>query len=429
MTGIVLFVTLLVFLVLNVPVGIAIGLASLAAITTNPRMTDSFIVSQLISGSDSFPLMAIPLFILAGELMAAGGVSKRILNVCNVFLGRVTGGLAIVTVVVCMFFAAVSGSGPATVAAVGSMVVPTMLEKGYSKSFTLACVACAGCIGVIIPPSIPMVIYGTSTGTSVSTMFMAGFLPGIMIGLALCALCYFYCKKMGWKGDTTKYTAKEKIATVVDALPALIDPIIILGGIYGGVFTPTEAAAVAAVYSIVVSLFVYRELNFKGFINCVLKSAETTIQVMILLAAASVFAFILTSEGITVAIADAVLGVSSKKAVILLMMNIILLIGGMFMDGASLTTILGPLFLPIAQSAGIDIVHLGIVMVVNAAIGMFTPPFGLNLFVAASITKQPMLKVAKGAMPFILMSLIALLIITYVPEISLWLPHMIYGQW
>ena len=429
MTGIVLFVTLLVFLVLNVPVGIAIGLASLAAITTNPRMTDSFIVSQLISGSDSFPLMAIPLFILAGELMAAGGVSKRILNVCNVFLGRVTGGLAIVTVVVCMFFAAVSGSGPATVAAVGSMVVPTMLEKGYSKSFTLACVACAGCIGVIIPPSIPMVIYGTSTGTSVSTMFMAGFLPGILIGLALCALCYFYCKKMGWKGDTTKYTAKEKIATVVDALPALIDPIIILGGIYGGVFTPTEAAAVAAVYSIVISLFVYRELNFKEFINCVLKSAETTIQVMILLAAASVFAFILTSEGITVAIADAVLGVSSKKAVILLMMNIILLIGGMFMDGASLTTILGPLFLPIAQSAGIDIVHLGIVMVVNAAIGMFTPPFGLNLFVAASITKQPMLKVAKGAMPFILMSLIALLIITYVPEISLWLPHMIYGQW
>ena len=223
--------------------------------------------------------------------------------------------------------------------------------------------------------------------------------------------------------------ALEALVAIKESIWGMGVPIIILGGIYGGVFTPTEAAAVAAVYSIVISLFVYRELNFKEFINCVLKSAETTIQVMILLAAASVFAFILTSEGITVAIADAVLGVSSKKAVILLMMNIILLIGGMFMDGASLTTILGPLFLPIAQSAGIDIVHLGIVMVVNAAIGMFTPPFGLNLFVAASITKQPMLKVAKGAMPFILMSLIALLIITYVPEISLWLPHMIYGQW
>ena len=258
---------------------------------------------------------------------------------------------------------------------------------------------------------------------------MSGFGAGIVYGLSFVVYTFFYAKRHPEIQRETRKTWGERLVAIKESIWGMGVPIIILGGIYGGVFTPTEAAAVAAVYSIVVSLFVYRELNFKGFINCVLKSAETTIQVMILLAAASVFAFILTSEGITVAIADAVLGVSSKKAVILLMMNIILLIGGMFMDGASLTTILGPLFLPIAQSAGIDIVHLGIVMVVNAAIGMFTPPFGLNLFVAASITKQPMLKVAKGAMPFILMSLIALLIITYVPGISLWLPHMIYGQW
>ena len=381
MTGIVLFVTLLVFLVLNVPVGIAIGLASLAAITTNPRMTDSFIVSQLISGSDSFPLMAIPLFILAGELMAAGGVSKRILNVCNVFLGRVTGGLAIVTVVVCMFFAAVSGSGPATVAAVGSMVVPTMLEKGYSKSFTLACVACAGCIGVIIPPSIPMVIYGTSTGTSVSTMFMAGFLPGILIGLALCALCYFYCKKMGWKGDTTKYTAKEKIATVVDALPALIDPIIILGGIYGGFFTPTEAAAVAAVYALICGLFIYREINLKNLFSTIANACSTNGTTMVIIGCATAFTRILTLEQI-------------------------------------------PALVPVALEMGLSAVHFGIIMVVNLAIGFITPPLGINLFVAARVGNTSLEVVCKGIVRFILVMIVCLLLITYIPAISEVLPRM-----
>ena len=221
--AIILFVSLVVFLILNVPVGIAIGLASLCVVFNSSRLSDSFMVQQLITGTDSFPIMAIPLFILAGELMAAGGVSKRILNVCSAYFGHITGGLAIVTVVVCMFFAAVSGSGPATVAAVGAMVVPAMLEKGYSKSFTLACIACSGCIGVIIPPSIPMVIYGVSTTTSITGMFMAGFLPGIFIGLCLCLLCYFYCKKMGWKGDDKRYTSKERLAIIWDAKWALID--------------------------------------------------------------------------------------------------------------------------------------------------------------------------------------------------------------
>ena len=196
----VLFIVLIIALVVNVPVGIAIGVSSLAAVLADGRLSSTYIVQQLVTSADSFPLMAIPLFILAGELMSAGGVSKRILNVCNVFFGRITGGLAIVTVIVCMFFAAVSGSGPATVAAVGSMVVPTMLEKGYSKSFTLALIATAGSIGVVIPPSIPMVIYGVSTSTSISGMFMAGFLPGILIGIGLIICCYFYCKKQGWKG-------------------------------------------------------------------------------------------------------------------------------------------------------------------------------------------------------------------------------------
>ena len=423
MTGIVLFVTLLVFLVLNVPVGIAIGLASLAAITTNPRMTDSFIVSQLISGSDSFPLMAIPLFILAGELMAAGGVSKRILNVCNVFLGRVTGGLAIVTVVVCMFFAAVSGSGPATVAAVGSMVVPTMLEKGYSKSFTLACVACAGCIGVIIPPSIPMVIYGTSTGTSVSTMFMAGFLPGIMIGLALCALCYFYCKKMGWKGDTTKYTAKEKIATVVDALPALIDPIIILGGIYGGVFTPTEAAAIAGVYGVIVGLFIYREIKPSDLIYIMYRSVLMCAPVLLIIGISTGFGRILTITQVPVMIADAILGLTSSKILVLLLINVLLLIVGTFMETNAAIIILTPILLPIVTRLGVNPIHFGIIVVMNLSIGFITPPLGANLFMACQVGEISFDKLARKIWPWIVVMVALLMLVTYIPQISMALPE------
>ena len=387
-------------------------------------MTDSFIVSQLISGSDSFPLMAIPLFILAGELMAAGGVSKRILNVCNVFLGRVTGGLAIVTVVVCMFFAAVSGSGPATVAAVGSMVVPTMLEKGYSKSFTLACVACAGCIGVIIPPSIPMVIYGTSTGSSVSTMFMAGFLPGIMIGLALCALCYFYCKKMGWKGDTTRYTAKQKIATVVDALPALIDPIIILGGIYGGFFTPTEAAAVAAVYALICGLFIYREINLKNLFTTIANACSTNGTTMVIIGCATAFTRILTLEQIPALVSNTLISISDNPIIILLLINLLLLFVGCFMDTTPAMMVLSPILLPVALELGLSAIHFGIIMVVNLAIGFITPPLGINLFVAARVGNTSLEVVCKGIIRFILVMLACLLLITYVPAISEFLPRM-----
>ena len=314
--AIILFVSLVVFLILNVPVGIAIGLASLCVVFNSSRLSDSFMVQQLITGTDSFPIMAIPLFILAGELMAAGGVSKRILNVCSAYFGHITGGLAIVTVVVCMFFAAVSGSGPATVAAVGAMVVPAMLEKGYSKSFTLACIACSGCIGVIIPPSIPMVIYGVSTTTSITGMFMAGFLPGIFIGLCLCLLCYFYCKKMGWKGDDKRYTSKERLAIIWDAKWALIDPIIILGGIYGGIFTPTEAAAVAAVYAFICGVFIYRELTPKQLFNTIASACSTNGTTMAIIGAATAFTRILTIEQIPAMITQAILYAIAAAVVI-----------------------------------------------------------------------------------------------------------------
>lgn len=422
--AIILFVSLVVFLILNVPVGIAIGLASLCVVFNSTRLSDSFMVQQLITGTDSFPIMAIPLFILAGELMAAGGVSKRILNVCSAFFGHITGGLAIVTVVVCMFFAAVSGSGPATVAAVGAMVVPSMLEKGYSKSFTLACVACAGCIGVIIPPSIPMVIYGVSTTTSITGMFMAGFIPGIFIGVCLCLLCYFYCKKMGWRGDDKRYTAKERLAIIWDAKWALIDPVIILGGIYGGIFTPTEAAAVAAVYAFVCGAFIYRELSPKQLFTTIASACSTNGTTMAIIGAATAFTRILTIEQIPAMITQAILNVSSNPIIVLILINILLLIVGCFMDTTPAMMVLSPILLPVALSLGLSAIHFGIIMVVNLAIGFITPPLGINLFVAARVGNTSLETVCKGIVMFILVMLFCLLFITYIPAISETLPKL-----
>jgi len=424
MISIALFVSLIVFLIVNVPVGIAIGLSSLVTIILNDRLTATYIVQQLVTSADSFPLMAIPLFILAGELMGGGGVSRRILNVCNVFLGRATGGLAIVTVVVCMFFAAVSGSGPATVAAVGSMVVPTMIEKGYSKSFTLALVATAGSIGVVIPPSIPMVIYGVSTNTSISGLFMAGFLPGILIGLALIILCYFYCKKQGWKGDDRIYTTKEKLATIWDAKWALINPVIILGGIYGGFFTPTEAAAVAAVYALICGVFIHRELDLKAMFATIGNACSTTGTTMVIIGCATAFTRILTIQKIPDLITNGIIDMSDNKIVILLLINIFLLIVGCFMDTTPAMMVLSPILLPVALSFGMDPIHFGIIMVVNLSIGFITPPLGINLFVASRIGKVKLEVVTGGIIKFLLVMILCLMLITYIPMIALLLPRM-----
>jgi C4-dicarboxylate transporter DctM subunit len=423
MVSIALFISLIVFLIVNVPVGIAIGLSSLSAIILNDRLSATYIVQQLVTSADSFPLMAIPLFILAGELMGSGGVSKRILNVCNVFFGRITGGLAIVTVVVCMFFAAVSGSGPATVAAVGSMVVPTMLEKGYSKSFTLALIATAGSIGVVIPPSIPMVIYGVSTNTSISGLFMAGFLPGFLIGIALIILCYFYCKKQGWKGEDYKYSAKEKLAAIWDAKWALINPVIILGGIYGGIFTPTEAASVAAVYALVCGLFIHRELDFRNMISTIGTACSTTGTTMVIIGCATAFTKILTIQKIPDMITNGIIGFTDNKIIILILINVLLLIVGCFMDTTPAMMVLAPILLPVALSFGMDPIHFGIIMVVNLSIGFITPPLGINLFVASRIGREKLETVTSGIVKFLIVMILCLLLITYIPKIALLLPQ------
>lgn len=425
MVAAVLFLSLVVALVINMPVGIAIGASSLCAILADGRISSLYIVQQLVTSADSFPLMAIPLFILAGELMGAGGVSKRLLNVCNVFLGRFTGGLATVTVVLCMFFAAVSGSGPATVAAIGSMVVPTMLEKGYSKSFTLALIATAGSIGVIIPPSIPMVIYGVSTSTSISSMFMAGFVPGILIGFSLILMSYIYCKKHGWKGDDRKYTAKEKLAAIWDAKWAIINPVIILGGIYAGIFTPTEAAAVAAVYAFICGVFIYRELNIKDIFSTIGNACNTTGTTMVIIGCATAFTRILTIEKIPGVITSTITGLTDNKVIILLLILVLLLIVGCFMDTTPAMMVLSPILLPIAVQFGVNPIHFGIIMVVSLAIGFITPPLGINLFVAARVGRSDLETVVSGIIKFIIVMVVDLLLITFIPTISMWLPNLI----
>lgn len=425
MTGAVLFISLTIFLILNVPVGISIGLSTLSAALFNPRMTDTFIVQHLIAGSDSFPLMAIPLFILAGDLMGAGGVSRRIINVVNAFLGRLTGGVAIVTVVVCMFFAAVSGSGPATVAAIGSIMVPAMVERGYDKSFALAVAAAAGSIGVIIPPSIPMVIYGVGTGTSITGLFMGGFMPGILIGLALIALCYIYCKKKGWRGTDEVFTMKEKLQAVWDAKWALINPLIILGGIYGGLFTPTEAAAVAAVYAFICGVFFYKELDAKKLYKTIANACSTTGTTMAIIGCATAFTKLLTIEQIPMKVTNVLVALSDSRVIILLLINVLLLIVGMVMDTTPAMMVLAPILLPVARSVGLSPIHFGLVMVVNLAIGFLTPPLGINLFVASRVGNTKLEVVLKDIPMFIATLLLCLMLITYIPAITETLPRLL----
>lgn len=420
----VLFLVLIIGIIVNLPIGFAIGISSIAAVVADGRLSNSYIVQQLVTSSDSFPLMAIPLFIFAGELMAAGGVSKRLLNVCNVFLGRFTGGLATVTIVLCMFFAAVSGSGPATVAAIGTMVIPAMLEKGYSKSFSLALVACAGSIGVIIPPSIPMVIYGVSTGASVSSLFMAGFLPGILVGLSLIIVCYFISKKNGWKGDDRRYSAKEKVRAIFDAKWALINPIIILGGIYAGIFTPTEAAGIAAVYAFICGMFIHRELDVKGFIETVKNACMTTGTILIIVGCATAFTKILTIERIPDMITNGILGISSNQIIVMLFIILLLLFVGCFMDTTPAMMVLAPILLPVALAFGMNPIHFGLIMVVTLAVGFITPPLGVNLFVAARVGNTSIETVISGIVKFIIIMVIDVLLITFIPKISMLLPEL-----
>lgn len=423
MTTVVLFATFVVLLLMNVPIAITLGLSSLAALIV--ENIDFIVVPMNVyAASSKFVLLAIPFFILGGNIMEKAGISKRLINLAEAFVGHLKGGMAMVVVIVACFFAAISGSGPATVAALGMILIPAMAKTGYSTEFSSALMASAGAIGVIIPPSITFVVYGSIAGASIGTLFIAGVIPGMLMGLGLAIVALLVGRKLQLK-TLPKTSARDRWLAFKDAFWGLLMPVIILGGIYGGIFTPTEAAAVSAVYGLVVGIFIYKSINLKDVYGLLVDSASQTSVVMLITATASLFAWVITVSGIGNAISTMFISFTGGSTVIFfIIVNIILLIAGAFLDSTSALYIFTPLFLPVANALGVNLIHLGVVMIVNLAIGLVTPPVGVNLYVACGIGKVNLAKISKAAIPLILMSLLILILVTYVPQVSLFLTNL-----
>lgn len=412
--AIVLFALFFILLILGLPIGYSIGISALAAFIVAGINPVVFITSAL-AGSNSFTLVAVPFFMLAGSLMATGGVARRIVNFVNSFFGYVTGGLAIVTTVACMFFGAISGSAVATTSAIGSFMIPEMEKHGYDKDFAATLAASAGSVGVIIPPSVPFVIYAVAVNCSVKDLFTAGILPGIMMGIAMIVVCVIKARKMGWHGSEGHPTLKNIWVTFKDGFFALLMPVIILGGIYGGVFTATEASVVAVVYCVFISMFVYKEMTWRDLYNGVRDTVGLCGVTMFMMGFANAFSYYLSLERIPNKIAELFLSVSDDKFVILLMINILLLIVGCVIDNIPATIILAPILLPVVQPLGVDPVSFGVILTMNLAIGFITPPYGIDLFVASAVSGVPIQNLCKRVVPFILSLLVVLTLITYIP--------------
>ena len=423
----ILFGSFALLLIARVPIGISLGMSSLITIYATHVVQPTYLAQGLFTGADSFPLMAVPFFVLAGELMATGGISRRLLNIADAFLGRKYGGIALVTVVACMFFAAISGSGPATVAAIGGLTIPSMLKQGYDRPYASAITAAAGSIGVIIPPSIPMVMYCVATGASVGALFLAGFLPGILIGVSLCIYSSIYSKKHGYiNKEAAEFSWANVGAALKEGIWALLVPVIILGGIYGGIFTPTEAAAVAVAYGLLAGLVIYRDLKISDLYRIFGSAALTTATILIILGTATTFGRILTLLRIPTMIANFFSSITDSRIVLLILINILLLIVGCFMETNAAIIILAPIFLPVVQALGVQPVHFGIIMVVNLAIGFVTPPLGVNLFVACNVAGAKLEEIVKGIIPILLVMILDLILITYIEPLSMFLPNLLY---
>ena len=413
-----LFGGMFLLIAIGVPIGFAIGGACIATMLIFPDISLLMIVQNCFTALNSFPLMAIPFFILSGALMSSGGIAKRLLNAANAIFGFLTGGLALVSTASCMFFGAVSGSGVATTSAIGGFMIPEMERHGYDKSFSSALVAASGTIGVIIPPSIPFVMYSVATGTPVSDMFKAGFLPGIMMGVALMIVSYFISKKQHYGVKTNFIGFRALLRTLWDAKWALLSPVIILGGIYSGLFTPTEASIVAVIYSYIIGRFVYKELDTKGVIEVLKESGVLNAVTTFMLTFSTTFSTFITMKQIPQTLSSFLIGVTDNHFLLLLMINVFLLIVGCLIDILPATLILAPILLPVAKSLGLGAVHFGIIMTVNLAIGFITPPYGINLFTACAVSNLPIEKITKKIIPFLLALIAVLMLLTYVPAIS-----------
>ncbi|MFF5995887.1 TRAP transporter large permease [Lysinibacillus sp. KU-BSD001] len=415
---ILLFIVLLVLFIINVPIAVALSMTAVIFFTMQGNVPLVAILQRMFNSVDSFPLLAIPFFILAGKLMESGGISQRLIHLAEVMLGRVKGGLALVSIVSCAFFAALSGSAAATTAAVGAIMIPAMVKKGYDKNFSTAIQATGGTVGVIIPPSVPLVLFGVTAGVSISDLFIAGIIPGIFIVMLLMMLVYIISLMKGYGGGE-KHSVKELLIALKDSILALMMPVIILGGIYSGFFTATEAALVAVIYGLIVGVFIYREIKLKDLFEIFSSSMLMSATILYIIAGASIFAYYLTRERIPMEITEALLSLTDNWIVALLIINVILLVVGTFMETAAAILILTPILAPVASALGMDLVHFGIIMIVNLAIGYITPPVGLNLFVANKIAGTKFEGVMKAIVPFVCVMIIGVLIISFIPQLSL----------
>ena len=411
-----------VLLFAGVPIAVILGVTTLVSLVFFSSTPLTIITQQLFNALDQFVLLAIPFFILAGAVMTRGGIARRLIAFVNAMVGWFPGGLAMAGILACIFFAAISGSSPATVVAIGSIMIPALIKAGYGEKFSLGLITVSGSLGIVIPPSIPMILYCLVMNVSVSEIFMAGVLPGLLIGFALMVYTFFVARKHDWR-IAQKASLSQLVQTGREGIWALLLPFIVLGGIYSGVFTPTEAAAVSVVYALFVEMVIYKEFGLKDLTGVCQEAAVLSACLLFILSCAMTFIWLLTAEQVPHQLADIIFHYIDSPWMFLLTVNILFLILGCFMDDVSAMLILAPLFLETLNRYGIDLVHFGIVMVLNIQMGMLTPPFGLNLFVASGITKQPIIKIARGVAPFLVIMLACLMLVTYIPWISLALPN------
>lgn len=420
---ILLLIIFLVLMIIGAPIAVALGASTLLPATLYDQMSIQSIAKIGSGAFSSYLLVACPLFTFSGDIMAKGGISKRLVSVAKLFLGNVTGGIGMVAIVAAMVFAAISGTGSATVSAIGMMMIPEMVAAGYDRAYGTSMVAAAGTIGTMIPPSVCMVVYAVTAGCSLTSMFTAGIPAGIMVGIFLCGYCYISSKKRGYKpAEKVHVTPKEGVRTFIDAIPALAVPVVILGGIYSGLVTPTESAALGCFVGIIVSLFIYKEVTIKDLPYFACHSMLVAAPVMFIIGMSTGFGSLLSMAKVPTMVANAILSITDNKIILLMIINIIYLIMGTFMETNASIILMTPILLPVVTAVGVSPVHFGIITIVNLAIGFVTPPLGANLFMASAIGRVDINILAKTIWPWILTMILALLLITYIPALTLALP-------
>ena len=419
------FILFFVFLMLGVPIAFSLGLGSVVAIFMDDKISSMLVAQKLFSSINSFSLMAIPFFMLSGELMEAGGISKRLVNIAKAFVGHITGGIGMVDIGTSVLFAGVSGSAAADTAAVGSMLIPSMLKNGYPRGLAAVIQACAGSLGPIIPPSLTMIIYCSLTGLSIGECFMAGVIPGLIIGLGVAVVTYFYARRLGIKGDE-RVPYRERLTAIKDGILAIIMPLIIIGGIVSGIFTPTESGAIAVIYALVIGMFVYKEFTYRELSRIFLKAASMTGMALLIVAGASIFSWLVAYEKFPKMIITFLTGLTDNKYVIMMLLVLFLLFVGMFIETLSATIICAPILMPVAAQYGIDPIQFALIMVITLVYAGVTPPVGGVLFITMGIAKAKMKEALTYLAPYLGIICIVILLLIFVPQISLLLPRLLF---